>query len=169
MAKRIEEIELHSKEVQDLLGRVPSWLIRNGIIMIFLLLMVLGAGSWFFKYPDVVSAEVVVTAAINNPDSLTGFMQLKMKDATKVKIGQQVNLKFMSYPYLEFGTVKGVVSKIALVPNGDCYPAEARLPGKLVSTFGKKMDFERELKGTAEIITEEKNLLSRILRPSLGR
>jgi len=166
MTKKIEEIELHSKEVQDLLGRMPSWLIRNGILMVIMLLTILVAGSWVFKYPDIVIADVVVTASRSSQDSLTGCLHLKMDGAAKVELGQQVNLKFVNYPHLEFGVVKGVVKKISKVPNGDYYAAEVKLPGSLISTLGKKLDFEHELKGTAEIFTEEKSLMSRILRMS---
>lgn len=167
MTKRIEEIELHSKEVQELMGRVPSWMIRNGIIMVILLLAMLFAGSWFFKYPDILVTPVVVTADKKDPALLTGNIQLKMNGAGKVKVGQQVNLKFVNYPYLEFGVVKGRVSKIAGVPVSDYYPVEVNLPGGLVTTFGKKLEFEQELKGTAEIVTEDQRLVNRILRPGM--
>lgn len=164
MSKRIDEIGLHSKEVQDLLGRVPSWMIRNGNVMVILILIVLIVGCWFFKYPDVVTAPVVVSALDSkNPSSLTGSVKLKMNYAGKVKVGQRVNLKFVSYPYLEYGTVKGVVSKVSTVPTSDFYELEVYLPDQLVSTYGRKFEFQQELKGTAEIITEERRLLDRIL------
>lgn len=165
MTKRIEEIELHSKEVNDLLGRVPSWLIRNGMIMVVSLLLLLVVGSWLFKYPDIIVAPVVVTTDREDLHLLKGYVQLKGNWAGKVRIGQQVNLKFVNYPYLEFGVVKGSVSKIAPVPTGDFYLLEVNLPTQLVSTVGKKLEFERELKGTAEIITDRERLLSRILQP----
>ena len=165
MSKKIDEIDLRSKEVQDLLGRVPSWLIRNGNVMVTLLLMVLVAGSWAFKYPDVLSAPVIVTAVPNNPTTFIGYVQLKMNPSGKVQIGQQVNLKFANYPYMEYGVVKGVVSKMSSIPNGDSYALEVNLPGQMVSTFGKKFEFQQELKGTVEIITEDRRLLERILHP----
>ncbi len=165
MSKKIDEIELHSKEVQDLMGRMPSWLIRNGTVMVILLLMVLVAGSWVFKYPDVITAPVVVSAVPNNPTAFIGCVQLKMNISGKVQVGQGVNLKFANYPYMEYGIVKGIVSKISSVPNGDSYALEVNIPGQMVSTFGKKLEFQLELKGTAEIITEERSLLVRILHP----
>ena len=118
MSKKIDEIELHSKEVQDLMGRMPSWLIRNGIVMVILLLMVLVVGSWVFKYPDVITAPVVVTAVPNNPTTFIGYVQLKMNLSGKVQVGQRVNLKFANYPYMEYGVVKGVVSKMSSVLMG---------------------------------------------------
>jgi len=168
MSKKIDEIDLHSKEVQDLMGRMPSWLIRNGIVMVILLLMVLVAGSWVFKYPDVITAPVVVTAMPNNPTTFIGCVQLKMNPSGKIQIGQRVNLKFANYPYLEYGVVKAVVSKISSIPNGDYYAVEVNLPGRMVSTFGKKFEFQQELKGTAEIITEERSLLDRILHSGMN-
>jgi len=166
MSKRIDEIDLHSKEVQDLLGRVPSWLIRNGILMVIILLIVLIVGSWLFKYPDIVNAPVVVTAVeTKDPIPLTGYVKLKMNYAGKIKTGQRVNLKFVCYPYFEYGIVKGVVSKISSVPTGDFFELEVSLPDQLVSTYGKRFEFKQELKGTAEIITEDQRLLLRILHP----
>jgi hypothetical protein len=146
------------------LGKVPSWLIRNGIAMMMVLLIVLVSGSWLFKYPDIVSAPVVVVANTKQPNSLTGYVKLKANVA-KIKIGQRVNLKFVSYPYLEYGIIKGVVGKIAVVPTGDSYEVEINLPNQLVSTYGKNLEFQQELKGSAEIITEERRLLDRILHP----
>lgn len=167
MSRKIDEIELHSKEVQDLMGRMPSWLIRNGIVMVILLLMVLVVGSWVFKYPDVITAPVVVTAVPNNPTTFIGSVHLKMNLSGKVQVGQRVNLKFANYPYMEYGIVIGVVSKMSSIPNGDYYALEVNLPGQMVSTFGKKFEFQQELKGTAEIITEDRRLLDRILHPAM--
>ena len=167
MSKKIDEIDLHSKEVQELMGRMPSWLIRNGIVMVILLLAVLLAGSWVYKYPDVIVAPVVVTAASNDSNTFIGSVQLKMNPSGKVQVGQRVNLKFANYPYMEYGAVKGIVGKISSVPNGDSYALEVNIPGQMVSTFGKKLEFQQELKGTAEIITEERRLLDRILHPAV--
>ena len=165
MTKKIDEIELHSKEVQDLLGRMPSWLIRNGIVMVMLILVLLVAGSWLFKYPDIVTAPVVVMANGTNSPSFSGYVQLGLNGVGKVKVGQRVNLKFVSYPYLQFGTVKGIVSKVSSLPTGDAYALEVDLPDQMVTSFGKRLEFKQELKGTAEILTEDISLLDRMLKP----
>jgi hypothetical protein len=165
MSKKIDEISLHSNEVHDLLGRVPSWIIRNGMIMVVIVLLILFAGSWMFKYPDIISAPVVVSVDVNDTTKFTGLAKLKQNFAGRVKVGQQVNLKFVSYPYMEFGQLKGIVSKISSIPTGDYYALEVGLPSKLISTYGKKLEFRHELNGTAEIITEDQSLFERILHP----
>ena len=55
------DIELRSEEFQEVLSRIPSWIERWGITLIFIVLAGLLIGSWFFKYPDIVSAPVVVS------------------------------------------------------------------------------------------------------------
>ena len=58
-------IELRSEEVQELLGQVPPWVLRSGITVLFFIVLVLFVGSWFFKYPDIIVAPLVVTS--HNP------------------------------------------------------------------------------------------------------
>ncbi|MDR0728683.1 MAG: HlyD family secretion protein [Prevotellaceae bacterium] len=55
------DVELRSEEVQEILGRPPRWIIRWGIAAIFIVIGGLFVGSYFFKYPEIISAPVVVT------------------------------------------------------------------------------------------------------------
>ena len=64
MSKKItspENIELRSESVQEILGRPPRWIIRWGISIIFIIVAGLVVGSYFFKYPDVLTATITVT------------------------------------------------------------------------------------------------------------
>ncbi len=58
-----EQIELRSEEVQDIMGQIPPWILRWGITLIFILLAIFFVGSYFFKYPDALTAEVTLTTA----------------------------------------------------------------------------------------------------------
>lgn len=114
---------------------------------------------------NVAKGEVVFTVIPEGNNALVGKVRLKINGAGKVKSGQRVNLKFANYPYMEFGIVKGEVSRISSVPTNDYYAMEVSLPNQLVSTYGKKFEFQQELQGTAEVITEDQRLLTRILNP----
>ena len=59
--KESDHIHLRSEEFKDILGRPPRWMVRWGITVIFVLIAMLIAGSWFFKYPDAVPSKIVVT------------------------------------------------------------------------------------------------------------
>ena len=56
-----KEIELRSEEVQEVMNRVPAWILRSGITVLFVIVVALVAGSYWFKYPDVIAAEVTVS------------------------------------------------------------------------------------------------------------
>lgn len=54
------EIELRSDEFQEIVQQSPRWLVRSGVLLIFGFLLLLLGGSYFFKYPDVITADIVV-------------------------------------------------------------------------------------------------------------
>ena len=60
--KKYKEIELRSEEVQEIMSRVPPWILRRGITLLFIIVLLLVVGSWFFKYPDVIQAGITVTS-----------------------------------------------------------------------------------------------------------
>ena len=56
--------EIRSEEVQEILNKVPNWMIRYGNTLILILIIMLLFISWFIKYPDVISSQVMVTTVI---------------------------------------------------------------------------------------------------------
>ncbi len=72
-------IELRSDEVQEILSRPPHSLIRYGISVICGVLLILFVGSFFFKYPDVVQGDVVITTE-NPPVWLVAKSSGKIKE-----------------------------------------------------------------------------------------
>ena len=60
--KKYKEIELRSEEVQEVMSEIPPWILRWGITALFVIVTALLIGSWFFKYPDTVTAEITVTS-----------------------------------------------------------------------------------------------------------
>ncbi len=55
-------IEIRSDEVQEIMGTPPKWIIRRGTVIISLVVLVLLAGSYFYKYPDIIDARVVIVS-----------------------------------------------------------------------------------------------------------
>lgn len=63
---RIEELQVDSEAIHDYMEQIPSWILRWGISVIFLVLLSLGAISWFVHYPTIVVAEFRLTSE-NSP------------------------------------------------------------------------------------------------------
>jgi multidrug resistance efflux pump len=59
-----KEIELRSEEVQDILTRIPHWMIRWGNLVILGLLFCLFFISWIVKYPDIIKTSIIITTTI---------------------------------------------------------------------------------------------------------
>ena len=68
----IEDIELRSEPVKDILSHPPSWLIRWGSTIIFSTVILLLAVSFVVKYPDMIVAPVTLTTQ-QPPASLKAF------------------------------------------------------------------------------------------------
>lgn len=96
MPNEIDKIEIRSDEVQEILGFIPHWIIRGGISVIFLVIVLLLVGSWYFKYPDVISSSITVTTE-NPPAALVAKTSGKIetvfvKDKQHVAKGQFIAL-----------------------------------------------------------------------------
>jgi len=64
MSEKKKDIQIRSEEVQEILSFVPNWMIRWGMTLVFLLILMLLAMSWFIKYPDIVPSEAIITTKI---------------------------------------------------------------------------------------------------------
>ncbi len=59
-----QKIELRSDEVQEILGTPPSWIVRWGTVIAFSVVGVMALAGWLLKYPDVISARVLLTTSV---------------------------------------------------------------------------------------------------------
>jgi HlyD family secretion protein len=90
-------------------------------------------------------------------------MQIPQTNFGKVKPGQEVLLKFTSYPAQEFGSVKGKIEYIKNIASDSGYLAKVSLPEGLVTNYKKTILFTEGLIAQAEIITEKKRLFDRFM------
>jgi HlyD family secretion protein len=63
--------QLEFKESDEFIGREPSWIVKSGITLIGTTLTVLIFISWLIKYPNTLTAEVVITSPIPPVDVIS--------------------------------------------------------------------------------------------------
>ena len=81
----------------------------------------------------------------------------------KIKIGQNVNIKLENFPETEFGIIRGKVEKISLTADKNgFYIIDVSLPEKLITSYEKEISFKQEMRGSAEIITDDLRLVERV-------
>lgn len=64
MPDQIDDIELRSEEVQEILTRAPNWMIRWGSALFLGLIILLLAISWFLEYPDIIPSQAIITTQV---------------------------------------------------------------------------------------------------------
>ncbi len=52
----------YSEEANDIIGKLPKWFIRRGMGVIFIIFSGLLVGSYFIKYPQIVSVPITLTS-----------------------------------------------------------------------------------------------------------
>ena len=62
-----EENRFYSEEAQEVLGKMPSWIIRWGVSVIFIIFAGIFIGSYFIKIPQILTAPITITST--NPPS----------------------------------------------------------------------------------------------------
>jgi multidrug resistance efflux pump len=121
--------------------------------------------TFWSENQNVKQGEKVLTIIPAESGSMIGKISLPLEGAGKVKINDQVNIQFDNYPHLQYGMVKGYVSNISAVSDQDFYTVEVEFPDGLHSFYGKDIPFSQNMQGNAEILTDKKRVLERILEP----
>jgi len=88
----IQETERHTEDMQEIITKVPSWILRWGIMLFFGILLMVVAISVFIRYPDTIksslkfeSSGITVPVVSSVPGTVTN---LWAKQGTIVKKGQ---------------------------------------------------------------------------------
>ncbi|MBP4141384.1 HlyD family efflux transporter periplasmic adaptor subunit [Flavobacterium sp. P4023] len=93
-----------------------------------------------------------------------GKVKAPAQNSGKIKIGQKVNIRLANFPNKEFGVLNGEVRNISLMPDAEGnLLLDISLPKSLKTNYNKKIPFQQEMSGSAEIVTEDLRLLERIL------
>ncbi len=105
----------HSEELQEIMGRIPSRVIRRGTMVIFSILVVILVLSWLVKYPEMVAAPITVTT-LNPPADLmaksTGKIEkLFVADGGQVESGDLVAVLFNIADYNDVFALESLLDK----------------------------------------------------------
>ena len=94
-------------------------------------------------------------------------LQLPTQMMARIEQGSQALIKFDNYPHKEWGMIRTQVTHISLVPAADqdgilIYELRLDLPEKLITTYGKELEYRPRAGVRVDIITEDRSILERI-------
>src|SRR5580765_9059967 len=55
--------EIRSEEVQEIISKMPHWVVRRGTTILFAVIILLFTSAWFIHYPDVITTNVTITSS----------------------------------------------------------------------------------------------------------
>lgn len=119
------------------------------------------AFATFLQENQQLKAEQVI--CFINPENTEYYAEIYIPQTNfgKVKTGQEVLLKFPSYPFQEYGSVNGKINFISNINTDSGYVAKVILPNGLNTTYKKQLQFRDGLQAQGEIITQDLRLLER--------
>ena len=114
-------------------------------------------------HQDVKTGDIVFSVIPSDFSHYVAKLKVPVNNSGKLKLGQKVQIKLANFPYEEFGMLIGKVDKISDVPDTEGnYYVDVNLPEKLETAYQKTIDFKQDMRGTAEIITEDLRVIERI-------
>ncbi len=161
--QRKEEMNLYMKVLQSfnqLKKSIKDWELQ------FVLKSDMEGRVSFLNYRNenqtVNAGDVVFIIVPIEESSYIARIKAPSQNSGKIRVGQTANIRLENFPDNEFGTLKGKVKHISLLPDKDgLYLIDVELPEKLITTYNKEIPFKQEMRGMVEIVTEDLRLMER--------
>lgn len=128
--------------------------------------------QFFGENQFIKTGDAILSILPRNKEKLVGRMSVPATNSGKITPGEKVLIKLDNYRYQEYGIVEGKVQNISLSPDNEGnYYVDVVLPKGLKTSYNKQLTFDKELKGNAEIVTQDLRLIERFfyqIRKLLG-
>ena len=129
MAEKLEDINLRSEEVQDILTKVPHWMIRWGNMLFLGIILLLLFITWFVKYPDIIVSEAIITTQIppeKEYAKTTGKLDaILVSDNGEVKVNQPLAIIENTANYKDVFKLKSVIDTIKINNQSFSFPMDS--------------------------------------------
>ncbi len=128
--------------------------------------------QFFGENQFIKAGDVILSILPRSRDKIVGRMSVPAVNSGKIVAGEKVLIKLDNYRYQEYGIVEGKVQNISLSPDKEGnYYVDVVLPKGLKTSYNKNLVFDKELRGNAEIVTQDLRLIERFffqMRKLLG-
>ena len=162
----MEQIELRSEKIRNIIGQIPPKIVRYGISVLFIVFVLMIILSCYFKYTYSIKTIAIIKKENNK---LIGQIKIPANEILKVKAGYTVRLSFTIIPNMtdEYIDCKIIyVPKIIDISTVEAYSySSIQLPNSLISNKGNKIILSENITANAEIITEKISFFERIIQP----
>lgn len=93
---------------------------------------------------------------------------LSIEGSGNVAVGQKVLISLHAFPYREYGMLTGTVSNLSLSALDSVYTIHIKLTRGFATTANRMIPRQPELRGSADILTDEKTIMQRLTQSVRG-
>lgn len=127
--KQQENLNLRSEEVQEILTNPPVWIVRWGITLIFICTCILLALAFLIRYPDFVSAKVLITTEQPTEQIISRYSgalaNIYVENGDTVNSGQRLAIIRNTAIIKDVYSLKGVLDTIQFNPKEFTFPIDS--------------------------------------------
>ncbi len=150
-----DKIEIRSEKVRQIIGEVPSVIVRCGITVITIVILALLAWAYFIPYPETVDVEVRMTKA--HETTIT----IPYRYVNIVEVGMTAIVEFDGYDMETYGTANGKITAISHIPQqtamGSTFTAQIKITDC-------KYELVNGMTGRASILVSNESVLQIITK-----
>ncbi len=153
MSENKRNIELRSEKVRNIIGQIPSRIVRMGIAVIFVVILALLAGAYFFRFNHTIKVPATLYSE-NNQIHYT--LEVPQNNLKHVSVGQK--LVITVHNQNSFTTTIQQVDTTLHINRKSSY---FKIRGTLNS---KQLTVDEELEAIAKIYAGKTNVIGYILK-----
>lgn len=156
----IDNIELRSEKTRQIIGMVPSRIVRYGTLIISAIIIALLIAAYFIPYPDNLQVNAMVVNTEDGEQQIQAYVPYSY--VSTIHEGMNANIEFDGYPSADYGFIATTVKHI----NKDVQNINGQ------NHFTIYMDIQCNeniallsgMIGTANILVSDKSILHKMMK-----
>ena len=106
----IDNIELRSEKTRQIIGMVPSRIVRYGTLIISAIIIALLVAAYFIPYPDNLQVNAMVVNTEDGEQQIQAYVPYSY--VSTIHEGMNANIEFDGYPSADYGYTTAIVTDI---------------------------------------------------------
>ena len=156
----IDNIELRSEKTRQIIGMVPSGIVRYGTLIITIIIAILLAVSYFVPYPENLQADT--TVEINTDGEVNVCAYIPYSHINTIHESMSAEIEFEGYPSADYGYVSATISHID--KNVQNINGQNYFKVYLNSQSNNTIALFEGMNGTANILISNKSVLQKMFK-----
>jgi multidrug resistance efflux pump len=125
---KINELDIHSEQIREILGKQPNIFLRWGITIIFIVITLMFLATWFIKYPDIITSDAIITTEIPPQKEyarITGKIDtIFVSDGQEIKKNSSLAIIENTANYKDVFFLKSIIDTIKVQKEDFSFPIE---------------------------------------------